>query len=138
MTDIIPRRLSEPWRGHIVNTRPWSDIANHYREFGGPALAPMLQLVETIAASPAAPLVFGATSMFDLLLSDCPDFHSCDSTLIIRYKSADGMFQFHHRCFSGHDDHKVCPEADALDTLGLFLAYKYGIVLAPPAPGRPS
>jgi len=84
-------------------------------------LLPMLRLVESLAASPASSEIFGATSMFDLLLSDNRDFRGGDSTLCVSYDLAARQFQFRHRTFSGHDDQKSCAESEALQTLRLFL-----------------
>ncbi len=132
MTDITPKVRLEGQRGHVVHTRPWLEIVEHYRKQGGQPLLPMLRLVEAIAASRASNDIFGATSMFTLLLSDTPDFRGGDSTLQVSYNPAAQQFLFHHRTFSGHDDHKICAEPEALQTLRLFLRMKYGLLYEPP------
>ena len=131
MTQIIPKRSAETWRGHVIQTRPWQAIADFYRERinDGVPLEPLLNLVEAINTSEAASEISGATSMshFDLLVSDSPDFHSGDSTLHISYSPTDRVFEFRHHCFSGHDDQRTCAETEGLQTLSLFLRYKYGV-----------
>jgi hypothetical protein len=128
MTDITPKRTSEPWRSYVMHTRPWDAIAAFYRGLvaHGWAMEPMLRVVEVIAASPIAADIHGATSHEELALSDCPDFRVGDSTLRILYQPSERVFRFRHRSFSGHDDEKTCSEAEALQTLRLFLKIKYG------------
>jgi len=65
---------------------------------------------------------------YGIALSDTPDFRSTDSTLEIDYYSAPRHFEFRHRTFSGHDDRKMVAETEVLETLRLFLKYKYGIL----------
>ena len=126
MTDITPKSRLEGQRGHVVHTRPWPLITDHYRE--RPGLEPFVRLVEAIASSPVAPQLFGATSMDDLLLSDCQDFRGGDTTLCISYRPTNHTFTFRHRSFSGRDDEKACAESEAFQTLSLFLKLKYGIL----------
>ena len=133
MTDITPKTRPEGQRGHVIHTRPWADIVEHYRKHGGSALKPMLRLVEAIASSPVSTQLFAATSMFDLLLSDCVNFRIGDSTLHISYRSSENQFEFRHISFSGHDDQKVCAEPEMLQTLRLFLRLKYGVLFEIPA-----
>ena len=127
MTDITPKSRLEGQRGHVIHTRPWAEIADHYTKHGGTALTPMLHLIEGIASSPASGQLFGATSMFDLLLSDCENFRFGDSTLRIAYRPAESLFEFRHHTFSGHDDCRTCAESEGLQTLRLFLRLKFGI-----------
>lgn len=135
MTDITPKTRLEGQRGYVIRTRPWDVLVEFYRELisKGWAFIPMLRLVEAIATSPAAAQLHGATSHSDLLLSDCADFRSGDSTLSVVYEPSDRTFRFHHRSFSSHDDEKTCTEAEALQTLRLFLRLKYGVLLETPA-----
>ena len=135
MTEITPKTRLEGQRGHVIHTRPWAVLVEFYRELisKGWAFVPMLRLVEVIATSPAAAQLHGATSHSDLLLSDCADFRSGDSTLHIVYEPSDRTFLFRHRSFSTHDYQKTCTEADALQTLRLFLRLKYGVLLDTPA-----
>jgi hypothetical protein len=135
MTDITPKTRLEGQRGYVIHTRSWEAIVELYRDLisKGWAFVPMLQLVEAIAASPAAVQIHGATSHSDLLLSDCADFRSGDSTLSVVYEPSDRTFSFHHGSFSSHDDQKTCTQAEALQTLKLFLRLKYGVLLETPA-----
>src|SRR5437879_6222211 len=76
MKDITPKTRNEGQRGHVIHTRPWSSIVERYRELIalGHPVEPLLAVVEAIANSPVSTEVFGATSMADVLLSDCADF----------------------------------------------------------------
>jgi len=135
MTDITPKTRLEAQRGKVIRTRAWDAIAEFYRDLiskGWPFL-PMLRVVEAIAISSAAAQIHGATSHSDLLLSDCADFRSGDSTLSIVYQPTDRTFHFRHRCFSSHDDKKTCTEDEAFATLRLFLRLKYGVLFETPA-----
>src|SRR5688500_7223405 len=126
MTDITPKTRLEGQRGHVIHTSSWESLVDFYRDriAHGLRLEPMLHLVAAIGASPIAPQLFGATSMFDLMLSDCADFRFGDSTLCIAYTPSDRVFEFRHHTFSGHDDHKTCGESESLQMLRLFLRLK--------------
>src|SRR3954464_9547730 len=100
MTDITAKSRLEGQRGHVIHTRPWSEIADHYRRVG--PFAPMLRFVELVAKSTASAQLFAATSMCELLVSDTPDFRFGDSTLGVTYRPSDRVFQFRHHSFSGH------------------------------------
>jgi hypothetical protein len=130
MTDIPSKKSFEALRGHATRTSPWSDIAERWRRV--PSFAPMLRLVESVASSPASSQVFPSTSMFELLVSDSPDFRIGDSTLHVVYRPSDGMFEFHHHSFSGHDDEKTCFEQEALETFWLFVKIKFGVLYEKP------
>ena len=134
MTDITPKRTSEAWRSYATHTRPWDAIADFYRDLiaHGWSMIPMLRVIETIASSPVATQIHGATSHETLLLSDSPDFRIGDSTLHVCYHPTEREFHFRHRSFSGHDDQKTCGEAEVLQTLRLFLRLKYGILFEIP------
>ena len=134
MTDITPKTRLEGQRGYVIHTRSWDAIVEFYRDLISKSwpFLPMLRVVEAIAVSPAAAQIHGATSHSDLLLSDCADFRSGDSTLSIVYQPNDRTFHFHHRSFSSHDDQKTCTEAGALTTLRLFLRLKYGVLFETP------
>jgi hypothetical protein len=134
MKDVTPKARLEGQRGYVIRTRSWESIIERYRGHG--AFTPMLQLVGGIASSPASSELFAATSMFDLLLSDGPDFRSNDSTLRISYRPRDRQFEFRHVSFSGCDDRKVCGESEAFPTLRLFLRLKYGVLFEIPAQPR--
>jgi hypothetical protein len=130
MTEIALRHDWEAWRSYVHHTRPWSDTARFYQErvAAGLQLQPLLQLVESIAASPVSGQIFGGTSMFDLLISDCEDFRTGEGVLHVIYRPGEHQFEFHHRAFSGQHDKKVCTEAEALQTLRLFLRVKFGVL----------
>lgn len=127
MTDMTPKTRLEGQRGHVIHTVPWADIAKHYdklKEF-----EPMAGLIKTIAKSPGSTRLFGATSMFQLMVSDCENFREGDSTLCVTYHPKDGIFEFRHRSFSTRDDRKTCPESCAFETFSLFVRIKFGVLL---------
>lgn len=71
--------------------------------------------------------------MFELLVSDSPDFRIGDSTLHVTYRPSDGLFKFHHHSFSGHDDEKICSEQEVVATFWLFVRVKFGVLSEKPA-----
>ncbi len=71
--------------------------------------------------------------MFELLVSDSPEFRIGDSTLRITFHSEGGAFRFRHQSFSGHDDSKVCSEQEAVETFWLFVRMKFGVLRGGPA-----
>jgi hypothetical protein len=134
MTDITPKSRLEGKRGHVIHTRPWQTIADFYRDLvvRGVPVEPLLRLVEAICSSPGASQLFGATSMSDLLLSDTQDFRSGDNTVRISYRASEHEFAFRHITFSGGNDQKTCTEAEAWQTLRLFVRMKFGVLLERP------
>jgi hypothetical protein len=126
MSDITRKARLQAQRGHVIHTRPWTDIVERYRSLA--SFAPMVRLVEAVAASQASTQLFAATSMFDLLISDGPDFRFGDSTLVVSYHPTEGVFQFRHHSFSSHDDAKSCSKSEALETFRLFVRMKFGVL----------
>jgi hypothetical protein len=133
--NVAAKQSSKPWRGYSVHTRSWESIVGFYHDliWNDWPMLPMLSVVEAMASSPAASQIHGATSMDALLLSDCEDFRM-GNTLEITYQLDERTFHFHHRSFSGHDDGKICSEAEVMQTLRLFLRLKYGILFEIPEP----
>ena len=103
-------------------------IAEHHWQF-----ETMLSLVERIAASPAATSLFPTLSMGRLLITDGPTFYFDDNVLFVSYDQSKHQFEFEHRTLVRHDDRKICAESEAMQTLELFLRYKYGVLLQTPA-----
>lgn len=103
-------------------------IAEHHWQF-----QTMLSLVERIAASSAATSIFPTLSMGRLLITDSPTFYHDDNVLFISYDQSSRQFEFEHRTLSRHDDRKTCAESEAVQTIDLFLRYKYGVLLQTPA-----
>jgi hypothetical protein len=130
MNEMALRHDWEAWRGHAHHARPWPAIVKFYQEriADGIPLQPLLQLVESVSQSSVANQIFAATSMSTLLISDTEDFRAGDGVLRVMYHPEKKSFEFHHRAFSGLHDKKICPEAEALPTLRLFLRLKYGIL----------
>jgi len=134
MKDITPKREREAWRGKPTQTEPWEKIAAYWSNFAAdmPQLEPLHRFVQTIASSPLSSSVFGRITWHGIALSDTPDFRSTDNTLEIDYFTPGGHFEFRHRTFSGNDDRKMVKASEALETLRLFLKYKYGVLIKIP------
>jgi hypothetical protein len=139
VTDITPKREREAWRGVVVKTQSWSEIVAVWTDLAEamPKLTPLHNFVSDLAASPAASVLFAATLKHGdgpgIAFSDSPDFRSTDGVLEVRYFLGGEHFEFKHRTFSGHDDHKIVQASEAIETLRLFLRYKFGILLEGPA-----
>jgi hypothetical protein len=93
----------------------------------------MLNLIEKLAVSPVAKELYPHTSMATLVITDDEQFYFNDNLLSIDYNSKTREFDFEHRTLSGKNDKKTCREAEALQTLSLFLKYKFGILFDPKA-----
>ena len=93
----------------------------------------MLRLVERVADSAAATVLFPTLSMGRLLITDSSTFYHDDNVLFISYDQSSRQFEFEHRTLARHDDRKRCAESEAVQTLDLFLRYKYGVSLQTPA-----
>ena len=98
-----------------------------------PNLEPLHRLVAVLAASPVSASLFGRITWHGIALSDTPDFRSTDNTLEIDFYPGGRHFEFRHRTFAGHDDRRMVTESEALETLRLFLKYKYAVLLEIPA-----
>jgi len=138
MTDITPKRDREAWRGTVVKTQPWAEVVEMWADLATamPRLEPLHQFVRALAASPASSVLFAASLKHGdgpgIAFSDSADFHSTDSVLEVRYFGVGRHFEFRHRTFSGHDDHKMVQASEAIETLRLYLRYKYGVLLEGP------
>ena len=138
MTDITPTREREAWRGTVIKTQPWAEIVETWARLATmmPRLEPLHQFICTLAASPASSVLFAASLKHGdgpgIAFSDSPDFRSTDSVLEVRYFGVGGHFEFRHRTFSGQDDHKMVQALEAIETLRLYLRYKYGVLLEGP------
>ncbi len=71
--------------------------------------------------------------MFELLVSDSPNFRIGDSTLHVTFSPERRAFRFRHHSFSGHDDSKVCSEQEAVETFWSFVRVKFGVSRGGPA-----
>lgn len=135
MKDILLKSRLSGLRGSVIQTSYWDSIADFYRDLidRGLHVGPMLELVEEIGNSSVARQIFGATSISALMLSDSANFCFGDSTLVIAYRTADRVFEFEHHGSSGCDEAMSCAESEALQTLGMFLQTKYGILFELPS-----
>ena len=129
---FMPPKGIHRYRGGRAES--WAAIVKHYRncvEEYRWRYEPMLNLVESLAASPIASELFPTTSMHTLLITDNEQFHHNDNVLFISYDSEKHEFEFEHRTISDKNDKKLCGEKDALQTLSLFLKYKFGVLFDP-------
>jgi hypothetical protein len=138
MKEITLKREREAWRGVVWETRPWPYVVKFWDDWTieRPKLEPLRQLIHTLADSPASAVLFVSNLRHGdgdgIVVSDSPDFHRTDGVLEIYFRPGGGHFEFHHRTFSGHDDHKMCLASEAIETLRLFLRYKFGVLLEGP------
>lgn len=135
MEEVTPKRDREAWRGKPTTTQPWPELVRYWADFAKdmPSLEPLHRLVAALASSSVSSSLFGRITWRGIALSDTADFRSTDSTLEIDYFNGGRHFEFRHRTFSGHDDRKMVTESEALETLRLFLKYKYGVLFEIPA-----
>ena len=139
MSDITQKRGREGRRGVVVKTRSWSEIVDTWADWAReiPRIKPLHRFVSALAASPVASTLFAANLKHGdgpgIAFSDSADFYSTDGVLEVRYFIVGEHFEFKHRTFSGHDDHKIVQASEAIETLRLFLRYKFGILLEGPA-----
>lgn len=78
-----------------VRSASWPDIVTFYRDLverDGMQQAPMLRLVQQLAASRYAQGLFGATSHHILLIAQAPEFDPLLEVLHVEF--ADGKFSF--------------------------------------------
>ena len=109
-------------------------VIEFYREHvaAGEPLQPLLHIVEFIAESPLANQLFAGTSKFDLLLFNAKDYLNADGVLQIAYRPQIHEFNFHYADFSGQAETKTCSEAEAFQTLRLYLGLKFGVLFKLP------
>jgi hypothetical protein len=125
---LVPKGIR---RGNGGLAQPWNEIVLHYKDLVENyhwQFEPMLGLVEALAASTASCDLFPTTSMHRLLVTDSEKFHHDDNVLFVSYDQKKKEFEFEHRTLSGKNDKKICDKEDALETLRLFLKYKFGVL----------
>jgi len=135
MREITPPQ-SERMRQVAGQALTWPQVVDWYRRVIAEhhwQFETMLSLAERIAASPAATSLFPTLSMGRLLITDGPTFYFNDNVLFVSYDQSKRQFEFEHRTLARHDDRKTCAESEAMQTLELFLRYKYGVLLQTPA-----
>ena len=121
-------------RGTESLAKSWEKIVSHYKvcvENYHWRFEPMLDLVESLAASSVADELFLTTSMHTLLITDNEKFHHDDNVLFISYDPKKSEFDFEHKTLSGKNDRKTCGEKEVFQTLSLFLKYKFGVLFDP-------
>jgi len=67
--------------------------------------------------------------MHRLLITDSEQFYFDDNVLFVTYDGNTREFEFEHRTLAAKNDKKKSGEAGALQTLSLFLKYKFGVLL---------
>jgi hypothetical protein len=136
MREITPPRSERLKRQVAGQAMTWPQVIEWYREVIAKhhwQFDTMLNLVERIARSPAASTLFPTLSMGRLLITDNSTFYWDDNVLIISYDQSSREFEFEHRTLARHNDRKICGESEVVQTLDLFLRYKYGVLLQTPA-----
>jgi hypothetical protein len=120
MKEITPKGIRRGRGGRAIS---WSKILQRYQG------EPMFKLVSAIVASPVSGELFAMTSMSRLLITDSEQFYFDDNVLSVSYDAEAQEFEFEHRTLAAKNDKKRTGEADALQTLILFLKYKFGVLL---------
>jgi hypothetical protein len=130
MKEIIPKRIQ---RARADAAQPWDIIVKRFQELTLRNLRfePMLKLVSAIAASPQAEELFAMKSMHSVLITDTEEIRNNDNVLLVSYSPIMNQFKFEHRSLTGKNDEKKCDEAEALQTLSLFIKYKFGVLFDP-------
>jgi hypothetical protein len=129
MKPVVFKRVP---RKPVGKAQSWEAILKTYRE-RIERYEPMLNLIEKLAVSPVAKELFPHTSMAALVITDDEQFYFNDNLLSINYNPKTREFDFEHRTLSGKNDKRTCSEAEALQTLSLFLKYKFGVLFDPKA-----
>jgi len=130
LKEIFPKRIR---RVRPDPAQPWDSIVKRFQELASHNLCfdPMLKLVSAIASSPQAEELFAQKSMHSLLITDTEEIRNNDNVLLVSYSPIMKEFKFEHRTLAGKDDKKKCGEAEALQTLSLFIKYKFGVLFNP-------
>jgi hypothetical protein len=127
---IVPKGIC---RGTSMSASPWSKIVQRYKDLAdhNSQFEPMFGMVSALAASPAIEQLFATTSMHTLLIANQEQFHSDDNVLFVSYQRDTREFEFEHRTPAAKNDRRKCGEAEALQTLSLFIKYKFGVLFDP-------
>ena len=119
---------------HPFPDRSWDEIAEHYAEVAAanPAIAHLAGIVASIQDSPAAGLLAGHTSMFDLVVATRPLTDPPLDVIIVRapgspYGPKAGRVLIVHQTRTGHDDAIERPVDDALRLFWRFSIEKFGV-----------
>src|SRR5689334_14320952 len=114
MREITPPRSERLKRQVAGQAMTWPQVIDWYRRVIAEhhwQFETMLHLVERIASSPAATVLFPTLSMGRLLITDSSTFYYDDNVLFISYHQSSRQFEFEHRTLARHDDHKMCAES---------------------------
>jgi hypothetical protein len=99
----------------IIPTKQWNTIAKFYSSPDWDML-PMLKLVEEIAASSYAQGIYGATSMYTLLISQHQDFELDQNTLRVDFIKDNFTFTYRESPFSLENWQKECGQDEGFST----------------------
>lgn len=110
----------------MVLAQSWDRLEKYFNDR---RCAPLRALVHLIRMSPSAAEIYGAQSMWTLLISNEPKFEMFGNAIHINYNPSSETLSFIHRVNPGPEDSRTCPAADGESTLKLFLKYKYGVLL---------
>lgn len=112
--------------GPKVRAQNWEMLESHFLDL---RFEPLRKLLQIIHRSPGAYELYGAKSMWTLLISNEPEFEMFGNAIHIDYNWETATFSFKHRVNPGPEDSRVCAAAEGESTLKLFLKYKYGVLL---------
>ena len=94
----------------------------------------MLALLDWIDKEKLDSELYAITSMDALILSNKEIFKWCENTLRIEVRDKKIHFRYSRLEASTDDMEKIVDEPEAVETLRLFLAYKFGIHRSPVKP----
>lgn len=126
----------------VAPGRGWRDVITQLRRevANGPGNAQLVELARRISRRPLAGKLFPSTCMFNLVVSDSPDFHSVNGLLHICYKSTRRQFWFHHIGLDEQQQYLACTHEAALRTFSSLVQAKFRIgslLLTLPRPSGP-
>jgi hypothetical protein len=114
--------------------RSWDEIAARYAELAAtvPGLGHLAGIVVSIRDSPAARLLAGHTSMFDLVVAARPVADPPLDVIIVRTPGSlrpakPGQVRIEHQTHTGHDDAIERPVDDAIRLFWRFSIEKFGV-----------
>jgi hypothetical protein len=120
----------------VTRSKSWKDIRKHYGD--RESFSPIIRLLDWIQAQGLENEIFAHTSMFDLIISNQQQGRMGENALRIGL-SGRGHLRFRYdRLFASTDfEEKIVPHEEAVETLRVFLAYKFGVYRPTDAMPRP-
>lgn len=118
------------WR-HVIKGQDWAGLAAEYAT-APPAMAPVAQIVASIAASGRSEDLAFTTSMWDLIVTPTPVGEPPLDVVVVRGAMTmsdlpDGHIVVEHLPLVGGADHIERPASEAVPLFWRFMIEKYGI-----------